>query len=161
MTAPRIVTFGLYGDDELTFFQKLLAAKIDLFCDIRRRRGVRGSQYAFVNSIRLQTRLSELGIAYIHIKELAPTEEVREVQKRIDKSARTAKRQRDELSDEFVKAYHQACLADFSASDFLDALPGTPEIIGLFCVERAPAACHRSLVAAELANQLNLEVTHL
>ncbi|MFN2179799.1 MAG: hypothetical protein ACK2UV_09955, partial [Candidatus Promineifilaceae bacterium] len=58
---PAIVTIGVYGFDETTFFQALKDAGVDTFCDIRRRRGVRGSRYAFANSKRLQKRLAELG----------------------------------------------------------------------------------------------------
>ena len=46
----KIYTIGVYGSSEEEFFGKLTESKIDLFCDIRQRRGVRGRQYAFVNS---------------------------------------------------------------------------------------------------------------
>ncbi len=50
MTLPRIVTLGVYGRSEAEFFATLQHAQVDLFCDIRRRRGVRGRDYAFANS---------------------------------------------------------------------------------------------------------------
>jgi hypothetical protein len=34
-------------------------------------------------------------------------------------------------------------------------------VVALFCVEREPAACHRSLVAARLSRDLGLDVEHL
>jgi hypothetical protein len=71
---PQIVTIGVYGFDKNSFFQALLDAKIDTFCDIRLRRGMRGSTYAFVNSASPQRRLSELGLRYLHIKDLAPNQ---------------------------------------------------------------------------------------
>lgn len=40
---PTIVTIGVYGFDEQSFFQALQDAQIDTLCDIRARRGVRGS----------------------------------------------------------------------------------------------------------------------
>ncbi len=55
----KIYTIGVYGSTEEEFFGKLTKSKIDLFCDIRQRRGVRGRQYAFVNSSYLQKKLSE------------------------------------------------------------------------------------------------------
>jgi putative nucleic acid modification protein with dual OB domain len=58
---PKIVTIGAYGFDKESFFQALLDAKVDTFCDLRMRRGMRGSTYAFVNSSSLQSRLGELG----------------------------------------------------------------------------------------------------
>ena len=70
---PKIVTIGVYGFDEARFFEALRKVKVDTFCDIRNRRGVRGSTYAFANSLRLQARLAELGIRYLYRKDLAPT----------------------------------------------------------------------------------------
>ncbi len=58
-TKPKIVTIGVYGFDRESFFQALLDAKVDTFCDIRLNRGLRGSTYAFVNSKSLQRRLQE------------------------------------------------------------------------------------------------------
>jgi hypothetical protein len=82
---PKIVTIGVYGFDEDSFFEALCKAKVDTFCDIRSRRGVRGSTYAFANSLRLQTRLAELGIRYLYRKDLAPTQAVRDRQAAADK----------------------------------------------------------------------------
>src|SRR5262249_4648265 len=36
-----------------------------------------------------------------------------------------------------------------------------PQVVALFCVELEPAACHRSLLAARLQQDLNVEVVHL
>ncbi len=41
-------TIGVYNSSENEFFNKLTENHIDTFCDIRQRRGVRGSQYSFV-----------------------------------------------------------------------------------------------------------------
>ena len=76
----NIFTIGVYGSTSEQFFQKITENKIDTFIDIRRRRAVRGSVYSFVNSNRLQNKLKELGINYIHILELAPTNEIRNFQ---------------------------------------------------------------------------------
>lgn len=63
--ALKIVTIGAYGFLEEAFFGALQAAGVDTFCDIRARRGIRGSLYTFANSTVLQRRLGELGIRYI------------------------------------------------------------------------------------------------
>jgi len=76
---PTIVTIGIYGFDAERFFQALQNTHIDTLCDIRDRRGVRGSDYTFANSTRLQQRLAELNIRYIHLKRLAPSQEVRPI----------------------------------------------------------------------------------
>jgi uncharacterized protein (DUF488 family) len=144
-----VVTIGAFGWSEAAFFGALRAARVGLFCDIRRRRGVRGSEYAFVNSARLQRRLEELAIPYVHRLDLAPSEEVRRVQAEADARDGVAKRARSQLGAAFVAAYTAEHLADFDAHAFLDEVAQTLPVC-LFCVERAPAACHRSLVAASL-----------
>ena len=85
MSLPDIYTIGVYGASENEFFQKLIDNKIDSFCDIRRRRAVRGSQYAFANSQRLQEKLAGLSIKYLYEIELAPTKEIIELQEKFDK----------------------------------------------------------------------------
>jgi uncharacterized protein (DUF488 family) len=159
-TGPRIVTIGVYGWNEAEFFGALQEAHVDLFCDIRRRRGVRGSEYAFVNSQRLQARLAELGITYHHVKELAPGEALRQVQNQADKATKTAKRKRTGLDPTFIQAYRQTVLDDFSPQVFLASLSPDVKTLAFFCVERMPEACHRSLVAQTFA-ELGLEVEHL
>ncbi len=154
----KIITIGVYGFDESSFFQALRKAEVDTFCDIRSRRGVRGATYAFANSKRLQARLAELGIRYIYRKDLGPTKTVREKQAVADKATKTAKRKRTELGKEFIEAYHTECLTGFEPKSLLDELESDARVVALFCVETAPAACHRSLVADRLAKTFNLEV---
>jgi uncharacterized protein (DUF488 family) len=158
---PKIVTSGVYGFDEAGFFQALQEAKVDVFCDIRQRRGVRGSAYAFANSQRLQARLAELGVCYLHRKNLAPTKAMRKAQAEADKAAKTAKRKRTELGQTFIEAYQTECLAHFDPQSLLEDLGPDARVAALFCVEREPAACHRSLVAEKLAKELELEVEHI
>jgi uncharacterized protein (DUF488 family) len=93
----RIVTIGVYGFSEEAFFRTLQEAGVDTFCDIRWRRGVRGREYAFANSARLQKRLAELGIRYLHFRELAPSPELRKRQTAADKAAGVEKRKRTGL----------------------------------------------------------------
>ena len=157
----RIITIGAIGFTADTFFQALLDAKVDTLCDIRRRRAVRGSAYAFANSQRLQARLAELGIRYVHALELAPPESVRARQAAADKASGTAKRQRAVLSPAFIDAYQTEVLSRFDPDAFLDTLPTDVQVIALLCVEREAAACHRSLVAERLSTAWGVEVTHL
>ena len=154
----KIITIGVYGFNESSFFAALRKAEVDTFCDIRSRRGVRGATYAFANSKRLQARLAELGIRYIYRKDLAPTQTVREKQAAADKATKTAKRKRTELGEAFIEAYHTECLNVFEPQSLLDELESDARVVAFCCVETAPEACHRSLVADKLAETLNLEV---
>jgi len=151
----------VYGFAEASFFQALQDAGVDTLCDIRQRRGVRGSTYAFANSQRLQARLAELGIRYMHRKDLAPNKQVRERQRAADKLSKTAKRQRTTLSPAFIAAYRQEILAGFDSAQFIADLGPEARVVALLCVEREPAACHRSLVAERLEDDLFVTTTHI
>jgi len=159
--SPKIVTIGVFGFSEEAFFQALQAAQVDTFCDIRQRRGVRGATYAFCNSKRLQARLAELDIRYLHRKDLAPTTAVRQVQHDADKANQVAKRKRTTLGPAFITAYQEEILADFEPQSLLDDLDSDAQVVALFCVEQHPDACHRSLVAAKLQQELGLEVENV
>ncbi len=161
MKKIKVVTIGVYGFDEISFFDALCKAKVDTFCDIRSRRGVRGSTYAFANSQRLQARLAELGIRYIHRKDLAPTKTVREKQVVSDKATKTAKRKRTELGEVFIEAYRTECLDLFDPKSLFEELESDAKVVALFCVETAPEACHRSLVADKLEQTFDLEVENI
>lgn len=157
----EIVTIGVYGFTEEDFFNALTKAKIDTFCDIRQRRGMRGAQYAFANSQRLQERLKSLGIRYHHFQNLAPSQTVRQQQKSADKETETTKRARMVLSPSFVRAYTEECLNNFDTSAFLEEIDSDTKVIALFCVEREPTACHRSLLAEKLARDFGIQVKHI
>lgn len=161
MRPLKITTIGVYGFDEVGFFRTLQEAEVQLFMDVRRRRGVRGRDYAFANSNRLQQKLAELGITYRYEPALAPSPEVRAQQYTIDKAQKVAKRQRTTLDPSFITAYEQTNLTDFDSQQFIDSLPEGVQVITFFCVEREPEACHRSLIANHLAQRLGLPVLHL
>lgn len=158
---PAFVTIGVYGYTEETFFQALQTAKVDLLVDIRRRRALRGAQYAFANSNRLQPRLAELGIRYLHRLDLAPSNATRQIQAIHDRLAKIARRQRSGLASAFVAVYERECLATFDVAQFLTDLGPDAQTVALFCVEREPSACHRSLVAARLVAAADVAVSHL
>jgi hypothetical protein len=147
----EVMTIGAYGWNAETFFEVLLRERVRTFYDLRRRRGVRGPEYAFVNSARLQARLRELGIAYEHRIELAPSAAVRQRQYAEDERMGVGKRDRSQLGGAFKSAYEEECLDAFDAIGFLAEI-GSVQPSCLFCVERDPAACHRSLVAEKLAD---------
>ncbi|MGH2506294.1 MAG: DUF488 domain-containing protein [Ktedonobacteraceae bacterium] len=157
----KIITIGVYGFTEQRFFQALQDTHIDTFCDLRARRGLRGSEYPFANSARLQQHLAELHIRYIHLKQLAPSEEIRQLQRQADKQAKIAKRKRGGMSEGFRVAYQQGFLNTLDAKDSLKQVGSEAKVLGLFCVEREPEACHRSLVAAWFAQELGVHVEHI
>lgn len=173
-----IYTIGVYGYAEAAFFAALQERKIDLFVDVRRRRGMRGARYKFVNSSYLQAKLAQMGIGYAHLLELAPTPHIRSLQDIADQQQRLQRRSdRQDLCKEYIHEYKRDILRVYKRKPerrFVaeDALTMARQLAGikdpqpvlrpvLFCVEGEPRACHRSLAAAEIAKQLGLEVLHI
>jgi uncharacterized protein (DUF488 family) len=121
---------------------------------------VRGPEYAWANSARLQRMLAEAGIGYRHHKELAPTTELRQLQYREDDRQGVGKRSRRELAPEYRERYLAEILNPADLDAVVAELPAD-RATALLCVERDPEACHRSLIAERLAAEHGVEVTHL
>lgn len=150
---PTIITCGVYGFTADAFEAAVVASKPDVFVDTRRRRGVRGAQYSFANSNRLQDMLAKNDITYIHRIDLAPSAALVKREGENDRNRHIARHDRDQLSDEFIASYQQDVLEDFDAQAFWESL-GKPNRILILCVEETPAACHRGLLAAAIVDQL-------
>ena len=152
----RIATIGVYGFTGETFIAALREAGAVLVLDVRQRRGVRGSEYSWANSQRLQGLLADARIGYRHLAELAPTTELRQLQYREDDRLGVGKRSRAVLAEEYSRRY-SAEILDRADLEAIEAeLPSG--LLVLLCVERDPAACHRSLIAERL---VGAGATHL
>jgi uncharacterized protein (DUF488 family) len=160
VTVMQLATIGVYGFTLEEFLRSLREADVRLVLDVRQRRGVRGPQYAWANSKRLQAALEEAGIDYQHHPELAPTTDLRQLQYRADDRLGVGKRSREQLAPEYSERYTREILdrADLDAvvAELPEAGAGA-----LLCVERDPEACHRSLIADRLAAEYHVPVTHL
>jgi uncharacterized protein (DUF488 family) len=156
---PQLATIGVYGFDRESFLGALDEAGVDLLLDVRQRRGVRGSEYAWANAQRLQAALAEAGIAYSHLKELAPSTELREVQYREDARIGEGKRSRTALAPEYVRLYTEQVLDPADLAPIVRWIGDSSA--ALLCVERDPEACHRSLVAARLEREWGFSVRDL
>ncbi|MGI5346780.1 DUF488 family protein [Streptomyces sp. CA-250714] len=155
-----MVTIGVYGLDGESFLQRLRHADVRLLLDVRQRRGVRGPEYAWANSLRLQAALADARIAYEHHLELAPTTELRRLQYAEDARQGVGKRSRRELATEYTRRYTAEILDSADLTPVVSAL-SSGGVAALFCVERDPEACHRSLIAQRLAEQQGVTVEHL
>lgn len=154
-----IATIGVYGFDRDSFLASLAGAGVDLVLDVRQRRGVRGSEYAWANARRLQAALDEAGIGYTHLKELAPTTELRELQYREDARLGEGKRSRTALAVEYTRLYTEQILDPVDLGPIVKWVGDSSA--ALLCVERDPEACHRSLIAARLKADWGFGVKHL
>lgn len=156
----RVCTIGVYEWDLETFLSALRDAEVRLLLDVRQRRGVRGPQYAWANSQRLQRALSDAGIGYRHHPDLAPTTELRQLQYAEDARQGVGKRSRVELAPAYRLGYTHQIL---DRADLKQVVRELPErgAASLFCVEADPEACHRSIVAERLHAQHGIKIVHL
>ncbi|WP_345562845.1 DUF488 domain-containing protein [Nonomuraea rosea] len=155
-----MVTIGVYGFDGESFLRRLRQADVRLLLDVRQRRGVRGPEYAWANSRRLQAALAQAGIAYEHHPELAPTTELRRLQYAEDDRQGVGKRSRRELAPEYTRRYTIEILDHADPTPIASEPPGGGSA-ALLCVERDPEACHRSLIAQRLTEQHHITIEHL
>ncbi len=155
-----LATVGVYGFTADAFLHALRDGDVRLLIDVRQRRGVRGSEYAWANAKRLTAALEEAGIEYRHHLELAPTTDLRQLQYREDDRLGMGKRNRELLAPEYRERYVHEILDRADLDAVVDEMP--PEgASALFCVERDPEACHRSLVAERIAERYGLPVVHI
>jgi uncharacterized protein (DUF488 family) len=110
----------------------------------------------------LQKKLTELGIRYEHILELAPSAEIRNLQKKADAANNELARERQQLAHPFIVEYKNKVLNHFDFDNFLERLQqlGAKKIV-LFCVEEHAKACHRSIVSKKLTEKYSYTVTNL
>ena len=155
-----IATVGVYESSLNDFLETLRRYQVALLVDVRQRRGVRGREYAWANSLRLQAALAQAGIQYRHVPELAPTTELRQLQYREDDRLRVGKRSRVELADEYRRRYLHEVLDQVDLGAILGSLP-EDATSALLCVERDARACHRSLIAARLQDQYGVPTINL
>lgn len=160
MANPTVATIGVYGAAQETFLTALRAADVRLLLDVRQRRGVRGREYAWANSLRLQAALAEASIEYRHHLDLAPTTELRRLQYREDERLGEGKRSRSVLAPEYRRRYVREILDRVDMDAFAASLP-REHVSALLCVERDARACHRSLIAERLARDHGARILDL
>lgn len=156
-----LVSIGVYGYSEEAFFEALSEHNVDLFCDIRQRRGVRGKKYRFVNSLYLQEKLKNMGIAYRHLKDLAPSSEIRAIQKNADRTNQELKSNREQLSEAFIENYTLMNLNKIDLEAYFLDVIGEYKTIVFFCVEKQFKSCHRSIVIDHLCERISCRVIEL
>jgi uncharacterized protein (DUF488 family) len=157
---PTIATVGVYRATLPRFLDALRTADVGLLLDVRQRRGVRGADYAWANSLRLQAALREAEITYSHHRELAPTTELRQLQYREDARLKEGKRSRIVLAPEYRRRYLVEILDKVDLGELVATFP-TDRRTALLCVERDARACHRSLIAERLRDRYGASVVEL
>lgn len=157
---PTVATIGVHGWTVEAFLDALAEADVTLLIDVRQRRGVRGPEYSWANAVRLQAALARAGIAYSHHIELAPTTELRRLQYAADARTGVGKRSRVELAPEYRERYTREILDPADLAAVVREMPDD-HASALFCVEREPESCHRSIVAERLTERFGAPVLHM
>jgi uncharacterized protein (DUF488 family) len=156
----HLATIGVYGFTAEIFVATLRACDARVLIDVRQRRGVRGSAYAWANSRRLQALVADANIAYRHHRELAPTTELRQLQYREDARTGVGKRSRVRLADSYRDRYTREILDRVDLAAFVASLAPEGASV-LLCVERDPDACHRSIIAERIHDRYDVPLVHL
>jgi len=119
-TCGGSATIGVYGFDISSFLETLREAEVGLVLDVRQRRGVRGREYAWANSLRLQA--SRRGRDRLRAPHRAGAhDELRELQYREDAGWRWASGSRAQLADEYRERYNSEIL-----DQWISPITGSP-----------------------------------
>jgi uncharacterized protein (DUF488 family) len=160
MPGGRLTTIGVYGFTQERFLVTLRESGVRQLLDVRQRRGVRGPEYSWANAQHLIAALTDAGVEYRHHRELAPTTELRHLQYAEDERLGVGKRSRVALAPQYAERYTREILDRVDLGPIVEAMPGDGAA-ALFCVERDPEACHRSLVAGRVEERFGVPVVHL
>ena len=135
-----LFTIGYEGTDIGRFVSTLLAAGVERVADVR---AVAVSRKKGFSKRKLAETLAENGIEYVHFVDLGDPKPGR-------LAARAGR------YDEFYDIYYRH-LESPEAQASLNELKGivTDKATCLLCFERDPKTCHRSIVAAEVMEQLS------
>jgi uncharacterized protein (DUF488 family) len=142
-----LATIGYQSATPEGFRRALEKAGVELLVDIR---AVASSRRPGFSKTKLAASVEESGIGYVHLRALGTPADGRA-------AARAGKHA--EMRAIF--------LAHMATPDAKDALADLAELVRagrlvcLLCFETDPAHCHRSIVAAQLAELLPIDVVHL
>lgn len=157
----KFFSIGVYHSTKEEFFRKLQNSGVDVLVDIRRRRGLRGKDYSFANSKKLQEQLQEMNIRYVHVPGLSPTQSMIQAQDESDNKQGISRRDRTNLTPEFKMTYRKEILEGFDLEELVNQLKEEDaQNVALFCVEKLAKACHRSIVTIQL-RKMEYPVKHL
>lgn len=146
MDKDTILTIGYEGAALADFVATLLRAGIDHVIDIRE---LPISRRPGFSKTALSEALSGRGIKYSHIRQLGDPKEGRE-----------AARKGDYVQFRKIYARHlRSEEAQKGLSFVMSAISESSSC--LLCYERDPANCHRSMVAAAIAERVSVVVRHL
>lgn len=142
-----LFTIGYEGADLPAFLSTLEEAGVRNVADIR---DVPVSRKKGFSKNKLAAALDEIGISYLHLKQLGDPKEGREAMRRGDREA-------------FLAVFHEHIDCDgarLALSQLAEEVAKSETV--LLCYERDPKHCHRTIVAAMLHDKGQVgKITHL
>ncbi len=145
----KIYTIGFTKKSAEEFFGLLRENGVRRLVDIRLRPGGQLAGFAKQDDLRYFLRELANGCAYVHMPELAPTEEMLEAYRR-------------EKDWELYTVQFQKLLEGRNIPDSLDRKSFEQDPSCLLCSEASPQHCHRRIVAERIAAFWpGTEITHL
>ena len=149
MRGPRrvVATIGYEGTTVAQFLDALRDGGVELLVDVR---AVASSRRPGFAKTRLAANLEQAGIGYLHLRGLGTPADGRA-------AARSGRH--DEMQRIFGEHLGTA-VAQADMQVLADVVAG-PRRVCLLCFEADPRHCHRSIVAAALAERVDIDVIHL
>lgn len=142
-----IATIGYEDATVKRFLEALRGAEVELVVDVRALASSRRPGFA---KTALAANLAGAGIEYLHLRSLGTPAE-----------GRAAARAGRHEEMHAVFAEHLTTPAAQEGLETLEGLVRSGRRVCLLCLEADPAHCHRTLVAAALAERMPLRVDHL
>ncbi len=142
--APRLYTAGYEGAGLARFLATLQAARIQLLIDVRARPWSRNPGFT---KAALGQHLAAAGIDYLHLEPLGSPDELRAAARADDAYPAGYLRHLETPAAASARAH----AADLARS----------HRVALMCMEADPKRCHRSVLAAHLAETHGFKVEHL
>lgn len=143
----RVATIGYEASTVASVLETLQEAGVELLVDVR---AVASSRRPGFAKTKLAANLAGAGIDYLHLRGLGTPADGRA-------AARAGRH--DEMQQVFREHLATAGAQDELAR--LAEIVNGGRRVALLCFEHDPAHCHRSLVAAALAERVPIEVEHL
>ena len=141
-----ILTIGYEGSRIEDFLATLKVAEIEVLVDVR---DVPVSRKRGFSKRALATALEDIGIQYVHLRDLGNP-----------KSGREAARRGDAEAFENIFRSHLECPAAQAALAEVVQIASNARAC-LLCFEREPSCCHRAIVAEAVAERVAFQVLPL
>ena len=143
----KLATIGYEGASQKAVFDALRDAHVDVLADVR---AVTSSRRPGFSKSHLASALSELGVSYMHLRDLGTPKE-----------GRLAVKSGDVPAMHRIFAKHMKTPEALHDYEALLGLVKSGRKVCLLCYEHDPGQCHRTIIAERVHDQLGVRIEHL